>query len=158
MVYISRSFSKRFLVLLAVALIIMLLIELNVQPVSNGNIYKEANRHDVEEVQVREQGEDSLKRAPMEYDETPGLPVRDVINQIKQPDREIQLARVINSDSIEAQKGQDQNILQNHTLEAVNHHSISTICSPKYDVSFIKIHKTGSGEILTPSPTPGITS
>ena len=123
------------------------------QPVSNVNIYKEVNRHD-DEVQIdldlakiKEQGEDSLKRAPVEYDETRRLLDSNDINLIKQPDREIQLARVMKRDSFESRSGRDQSILQSHTRGAVNQHSISTICSPKYQVSFIKIHKTGSGAI-----------
>ena len=159
MYYISRSCSKKLLVLLAAALIILFwswgsnTSEQNVQPVavSNGDIYKEANSHD-DEVQIdidlakiREQGRDSLKWGSVEYNEAPGLPDRNDINRIKQTDRKIPLARVINPDSIEAQSGQDQNKLQNHTRGTVNQHSISSTCSPKYHVSFIKIHKTGSG-------------
>ena len=119
--------------------------------VSNGDIYKEANSLDGEVqryinlVKISEQGRDSLKWGTVEYTETPGLNYRNDIHRIKQPDREVQLARVINPDSIEAQSGQDQNKLQNHTHGVVNQHSISSTCSPKYHVSFTKIHKTGSG-------------
>ena len=146
------------LVLLAAALIIMLFwgsntSEQNVQPVSNGDIYKEANnldgevQRDINLSKIMEQREDSVKWGTVEYDETPGLPDRNDINRIKQTDTEIKLARVMNPDSIEAVSGRNQNELQNHTHGAVNQHSISTTCSPKYHVSFIKIHKTGSGAV-----------
>ena len=161
MVYVSRSSSKQLLVLLAAVLIIILFwgsntSEQNVKSVSsNRSIDKAANSHDgevqtdvyVDVAKIREHGEHSLERGTVEYDETPGLPDRNDINRTKQPDREIQSARVTNPNSFEARSGQDQNILQNHTHGIVNQHSISTTSSPKYHVSFIKIHKTGSGAI-----------
>ena len=152
MVNNSRSSSKQLLCLLAVAWIIMFFwcfSEQNRQPETNGNIYKAANIHncevqtELEYAKIRKQEEHSLKYGSVECDELPRFLGRNDINQIQPPDKEIQLARVLNRNQVD----HDQNRLQSNASGVINQHSMSTTCSPKYQVSFIKIHKTGSGAI-----------
>ena len=106
------------------------------------NTYKAANIHNCK-VQTKLEcakigkEEDSLKLGSVEYNKMPRLFDRNDINQIQLPYKEIQLARILDLDSLKtnhAQMDHNQNALQNKAGGVINH------------VSFIK-HKTESGAI-----------